>query len=238
MSQVKILVVEDEILIADNICDTLTDLGYFTYEPAINYTEAISALKTQKPDIAILDINLSGSKSGIDLANLINKEFKIPFVFLTSNADNETISLAKNVKPQGYIVKPFTKEDLYSSVEIALSNYSKYENISSSNEFLGKDSLFLKENGNYIKIKFDEIQYIKSDHVYIEIILLTNKKHVIRTSLNDISLKLPNNFIRIHRGYIVNYNYISQIKSNKLFLNDLELPVGKKYKEDILQKLI
>lgn len=62
MGKIKVLVVEDEIIIADNICDTLEDLGFETIEPAINYTEALALIETKKPDIAILDIQLSGKK--------------------------------------------------------------------------------------------------------------------------------------------------------------------------------
>ncbi|GAK90001.1 sigma-54-dependent transcriptional regulator [Nonlabens ulvanivorans] len=68
MEKVKIIVVEDEILIADNICDALEDLGYEVLEPAISYSEAVQRIEDEQPDIAILDIQLSGSKSGIDLA--------------------------------------------------------------------------------------------------------------------------------------------------------------------------
>lgn len=236
MSQIKILVVEDEILIADNICDTLTDLGYFTLEPALNYTEAILSLKTEAPDIVILDINLSGEKSGIDIAEVIKSQYDIPFIFLTSNADKNTVSLAKKVQPKAFLVKPFTQEELYSSIEIALSNHIKH-NLATSNNDKSKKVLFLKEKGIFIKIKLEDILYIKSDHVYIEVILSSEKKHVIRTSLNDILTKLNKNFIRIHRSYIVNSNYIDQIQSNKLFLNNSEIPIGKSYKNIILQKI-
>ena len=239
MSQVKILVVEDEILIADNICDTLTDLGYYTYEPALNYTEAISILEEESPDIAILDINLSGLKSGIDIAKKINNNFDIPFIFLTSNADKDTVTLAKEVQPQAYLVKPFTQEELFTTIEIALSNFNKSLDNSKidNNKALAKDSLFIKENGMFIKIRFEDILYVKSDHVYVEIILTTEKKHVIRTSLNDILSRLNSWFIRIHRGYIINYKYLDQVYGNKLYVKGEELPIGKKYKEDILQKI-
>ena len=84
MEKKKVLVVEDEIIIADNICDSLIDLGYEVTEPAINYTEAILIIEKEKPDIAILDIHLSGKKTGIDIAKKINENYNFPFIFLTS----------------------------------------------------------------------------------------------------------------------------------------------------------
>ena len=75
MSKINVLVVEDEIVIADDICDILSDLGYETLEPAINYSEAIASIEENKPDLAILDIQLAGSKDGIDLAWKIKEEY-------------------------------------------------------------------------------------------------------------------------------------------------------------------
>ena len=97
MEKVKILVVEDEIIIADNLCDTLEELGYETIEPALNYTEALIQIKNEQPDIAILDIELGGSKTGIDLAQKIKDEYDFPFIFLTSNSDPLTLNKAKKV---------------------------------------------------------------------------------------------------------------------------------------------
>ena len=168
MSKVKVLVVEDEIIIADNICDTLENLGYETTEPAINYTEALELIETENPDIAILDIQLSGKKTGIDLAKKIKEDYNFPFIFLTSNADAATVSEAKKVMPPAYLVKPFTKEELYTSIEIALYNYSEKKGKMNDVDLIIKDTLFIKEKGVYIKIRFDEILYFKSSHIYIE----------------------------------------------------------------------
>jgi DNA-binding NarL/FixJ family response regulator len=94
MSKIKILVIEDEIIIADHLCDILNELGYECFEPAINYTEAIDSLKTNQPDVAIIDIQLGGKKTGIDLAEYINENYNFPFIFLTSNSDPLTIEKA------------------------------------------------------------------------------------------------------------------------------------------------
>jgi DNA-binding response OmpR family regulator len=90
MGKVKIVVVEDEIIIADHLCETLENLGYEVFEPAISYTEGKELIDTERPDIAILDINLSGRKDGIDLAKYIRENHDIPFIFLTSFADKAT----------------------------------------------------------------------------------------------------------------------------------------------------
>ena len=237
MDKVKILVVEDELIIADNICDALEDLGYEALEPAINYTEAITRIEEEKPDIAILDIQLSGKKTGIDIARKIRESYNFPFIFLTSNSDAFTVNQAKEVMPPAYLVKPFSKDEIYTSVEIALHNFSKKIGEADDNKLIIKDSLFVKDKGFYNKIKFEDILYIKSAHVYIEFILKTHQKIVVRTSLNDILEKLNSNFIRIHRGYIINTRYLTQITQSSVKIFGEEIPIGKKYKEEILKQI-
>ncbi|WP_420571592.1 LytR/AlgR family response regulator transcription factor [Kordia sp.] len=237
MNKVKILVVEDEIIIADHLCDTLDDLGYEALEPVINYTEAIEAIEVETPDLAILDIQLSGRKTGIDIAEKIRKDYDFPFIFLTSNSDPLTVSEAKKVMPPAYLVKPFTKDELYTSIEIALYNYSKRIGEVNDDELIIKDAFFIKEKNIFIKLKFEEILFIKSEHVYAEIQLTNNQKHVIRGNLNKIITKLNKQFVRVHRSYIVNLDYLQKIDQNNIIVLNVNIPIGKKYKDDLLQKI-
>src|SRR3569623_1271027 len=124
MSVLKIGIVEDELVIARTILNTLNEFGYSHCGPAINYTEALEMLEQERPDLLLLDIQLSGKKDGIDVAEKLNELYQIPFIFLTANSDGETIDRAKKVKPHAYIVKPFTKEELYAAIEIAFSNFA------------------------------------------------------------------------------------------------------------------
>src|SRR5919202_6006521 len=124
MSLLKIGIVEDELVIARTVLSTLDDLGYSHCGPAINYTEAMEMLEQNKPDLLLLDILLSGKKDGVDVAQKLNELYHLPFIFLTANSDGETIDRAKKVKPHAYIVKPFTKEELYAAIEIAFSNFA------------------------------------------------------------------------------------------------------------------
>lgn len=237
MNKVKILVVEDEIIIADDICDALNNLGYEALEPAINYNEAIARIEEEKPDIAILDIYLSGKKTGIDIAKKIRDSYNFPFIFLTSNSDTLTVNQAKEVMPPAYLVKPFSKDELYTSIEIALHNFSKKIGEINNDNLIIKDALFIKEKGVYSKVQFDNILYLKSAHVYIEIFLKSNQKIVVRTSLNEIIKKLDSSFIRIHRGYIINTKHLSQISQNSVKILKNEIPIGKKYKDEIIKNI-
>ena len=233
MGKVKIVVVEDEIIIADHLCETLENLGYEVFEPAISYTEGKELIDTERPDIAILDINLSGRKDGIDLAKYIRENHDIPFIFLTSFADKATLERAKQVNPPAYLIKPFNKEELYTSIEIALFNYQKTKNV----EVKKKDFVFVKQKQLFIKIYFKDILFLKSDHVYTEIFVDKGEKYIIRESLGEYANQLNDDFVRVHRSFIVNFQHITKVEVNQLWINEFEVPISKQHRNDILEKL-
>lgn len=122
----KVLVVENEVLIADDLCDTLRNLNYEVLEPAFNYYAALDVLQSQPVDIVILDIQLGGKKSGLDVAEFIREHLDIPFIYLSSHSDQKTLELAKSTMPYAYLVKPFNSADVLTALEIALNNHSRY----------------------------------------------------------------------------------------------------------------
>lgn len=124
----KVLIVEDEPLIAENIALQLVDADFSVTGIAYDYEEAILLLQKTMPDIAILDINLEEEKDGIDIAEYIKRSSNIPFLFLTSYSDKSTIDRVKQTGPYAYIVKPFNKNTLLASLEIALSNFNQQHN--------------------------------------------------------------------------------------------------------------
>jgi DNA-binding NarL/FixJ family response regulator len=126
--EIKVLIVEDEPIIAKNISMYLNNNDFCVSGIAYDYEEAISQLQSATPDAVILDINLETSNDGIEIAESINSTYKIPFVFLTSYADRETLERAKRVEPGGYIVKPFNEKTLLATLEIAISNFAKKTN--------------------------------------------------------------------------------------------------------------
>ncbi|MEQ9302661.1 MAG: response regulator [Marinoscillum sp.] len=239
MGQLKILVVEDEMIIADNICLILEDLGYDVLEPAINYPEAIETIEAESPDLIILDIQLAGKQDGVDLAQTINRDYRIPFIFLTSNADAGTLERVKQVSPHAFLVKPFKKEDLFSSIELSIHAYAKNKeglNEEESNPLI-KDAIFVKEKNLFYKVKLEDIRYLKSDHVYVEVHTVKDKKHLIRGSLTELSERLPKNFYRTHRSYTINVDHMDAINSAYVVLNEDKIPIGKNYREDLLKKI-
>ena len=128
MSEFKILIVEDEPIIAENIAVYLNNADFMVSDIAYDDEDALTALKNNTPDAVILDINLDSATDGIEIADFINKNYRLPFVFLTSYADRETLERAKAVEPWGYIVKPFNEKTLQASLEMAISNFANRSN--------------------------------------------------------------------------------------------------------------
>jgi DNA-binding NarL/FixJ family response regulator len=116
----RVLIVEDEPPIAQEIAFNLEDHGFEIIGIAHSSDKALDLLYKDLPDIALLDISINGSRNGIELAHIINEKYKIPFVFLTSYADRDTIEQAAITFPEGYIVKPFKDNDLAPALEVAL----------------------------------------------------------------------------------------------------------------------
>lgn len=128
MTGIKILIVEDEPLIAKNIGMYLNNNDYEVSAIAYDADEALHQLKRQPPDLAILEINLESERDGIEIAEYINQNNFIPFIYLTSYSDKETIERAKKTNPSGFIVKPFNEKTLYATIEIALTNHTEQAN--------------------------------------------------------------------------------------------------------------
>jgi DNA-binding NarL/FixJ family response regulator len=128
MSEFKILIVEDEPIIAQNIAAYLNNNDFTVSGIAFDYEEALQQLKNNQPDAALIDINLDSASDGIELAAFINKLTPLPFLFLTSYADKDTLERAKKVEPWGYIVKPFNEKTLAAALEIAIYNFAKRSN--------------------------------------------------------------------------------------------------------------
>ena len=125
MNGIRVLIVEDEPLIAEDIAAVLERDDYVISGIVYGKSDALGELAANLPDMALLDINLNGGMEGIEIADIINQQYNIPFVFITSYSDKYTLDKAKHTEPSGYIVKPFNEAGLYSTLEIALYNHAQ-----------------------------------------------------------------------------------------------------------------
>ncbi|HAT65054.1 MAG TPA: hypothetical protein DCS66_10695 [Flavobacteriaceae bacterium] len=126
MAKINVLIVEDDPLIAEDIRDLLSRVNYNIVGIAHSKADALNLLRNTSPDISLLDINLGDNTDGILIAEIINETYKIPFLYLTSYSSKVILDKVKHTLPMGYVVKPFDEADLFTAIEIAISNYSLF----------------------------------------------------------------------------------------------------------------
>lgn len=246
---VRILIVEDNVIIADDMQSMLEEIGYKIVSSVMAYEQAVKVLAESDVDLVLIDIVLASDKTGIDLGKHIREKYNIPFVFITSNSDRSTVESAKLVKPNGYLVKPFEQQDLYTAIEIALSNFSELESGDSSTTFeaqsqentstsgILKDSIFVKKQHLYYRIPFKDIMYIKADNVYLEV-YTKEQMFLVRSPLKDYLEKLPSNsFFRSHKSYIINVEQVMAVNSKDVLIGEELIPISKDFKDFILKAM-
>ncbi len=246
-TKVKLLIVEDEILLANDIANKLSDNNYNIIGIADTAKKVLELLsKSQDVDMLLIDIILKGELDGIELARIINDKYNIPFLFLTSHADSYIIERAKSVKPYAYLLKPFNDRQVCIAIELALINFSnkvsekemiEKRNFSETdNQVLHiKDSLFLKKNHHFERVHLQEILFLKADSNYCTVYTKTDR-FIYSVGLNKVEEQLPvDRFMRVHRSYVININSVSGFEGNILYIDDNKIPVSKSHKKDVFK---
>lgn len=233
----SILIVEDEPLIAEDIIDTLTSKGYGISGVAHNADDAIKVLKTGSPSLALLDINIDGNIDGLMLAKIINDSFGIPFIFLTSHTDQQTLEKVTSLKPFGFIVKPFDENELVTNIELAINKYKDESSELASVEQSPDNSFFLKQDGSLIKVSTDDILYAEAFDNYC-FIHTSERKFLLPHTLKSVEQKLnAQSFIRVHRSFLINLAAVTVINDDHLIINNKCIPVSKGSRQELLSRI-
>lgn len=247
MSKIKVLVVEDESIVSKDIQHSLKRLGYIVSGATATGEKSVDLAANEKPHIVLMDIMLKGDMNGIEAAEIIKREHKIPVIFLTAYADEATLEKAKITEPYGYIIKPFKEIDLHTSIEMALYKHKKEKEVEKERDILyslvdGKESrdfIFVKSNSRLIKLNTNDIYFVEALKDYVVINTL-DKRYTIHSTMKDIERKLGDDeFIRVHRSFIVRLDKIASIEYPNLQLEkDKKLiPIGGSYKEQLVKKI-
>jgi two-component system, LytTR family, response regulator LytT len=244
-SKIKILIVEDDVVIAQDLQEILEDWGYSEVFKARNYNKATEILSSEKIDLILLDINLSDTKTGVDLGAYIHQNLHIPFIYITSYSDAETLEGVKQTFPSGFLLKPYDAKLLQATIEIAFFNYASKQiatvnteaNPQVENDFIINDTLLIKDNYLYVKIPLKDILWFESDKNYVEVKTL-QRKYVIRTTLKKLLEALqPNQFVKCHKQFVINLSHVGRFGTNSLLIDDFEIPLSRNKKEDVLKLL-
>ena len=212
----KILILEDEPLIAYGLKNTLKGLGYADSVSYGEYGLAIAAVDLVKPDLAFIDIQLQGSESGLQFAEKCNLK-SIPFIFLTSFDDPRTINNAINKKPISYLVKPIKDSDILVALSI-------FENLKRD-----LDIVNIEDGKKKYMIRCKDVLFFESNSPYVKIHLV-EKVITVRYSLSNILSKFPEcQFTRVNKSCAVSLEKVEFKGINHLTVNGIKIPLSKKY---------
>ena len=236
----RILIVEDDMIIAANISLQLSKLGYEVTGIESRGEEAVNHALENRPDIILMDIQLKGGINGVEAAKKIQEKASIPLIYLTANSDEASFQMAKETKPGAFISKPLNKLNLQRTIELVEEKIQgKGGQIPESNSFIESldDRIFIRNNGKLIKIMLDEILYIEAERNYCNIIT-NSQNYLIVSPLNTFCQKMENkDFLRVHRSYVVNIRKLDAVADSHLEIKRKVIPVSKMYKEDLMRSI-
>ncbi|MCH2225243.1 MAG: response regulator transcription factor [Crocinitomicaceae bacterium] len=213
-----ILIVEDNRMTAAHLEHIVVEIaGHKVIETTDDFDKIELLLETSNIDLVLLDIHLGKEIDGVEFSENLTKK-GIPFVYITTTQNDETLNRAARSEPLGFVLKPYKTRDVLTAIKLAVAN------IEAKNDYLE-----LRQKGGKMKLKYDEILFIKSCNVYVEV--HTEKKtYVERILLKQILKKLASTkFARIHRSFIVNKSKIEICRNKSVIIGDIEIPVSSKY---------
>lgn len=220
----KVLIAEDNLLIAEHLSDILEECEIEKIYLAHDYNEVMSLIESEKPDLILLDIHMDHELAGVKIANEVNLNFKIPFIYITAQSDKMVMDLAIETKPLGYIIKPFNSKEVYVAIQLAMNAFAKKYRI-------------IKDIYGDVKVMLDTILYIKVDGNYLEI-TTRNKKIVTRSTISTFLELLPKeDFLQVHRSYVVNVKYLEKLDANHVYIESIAIPFSKNKLKEIQSKM-
>jgi len=194
---IRILIVEDEPPIARNLQQILMSRDYSVTGMAFDMTAAYDKLAQGSVDLVLLDINLNGQFNGLEIAETLHTKYRLPFIFITSYADADTLDRAKQYQPVGYVVKPFTEDEIFAAVEVGWHNYT-----AAGADRLSLEYLNARISEPLTEREFDILQDVIKGLPYKEIA----GKHYV--SVNTVSTHIKKIYTKLHvhsRGALTEY---------------------------------
>jgi len=237
-TSIDILVVEDEFLVAEDIIGCLTDMGYKVAGHAESAEEALEIARQTQPDLVLMDVDIKGSKDGIETAHKLNQQCTLPIVYLTKFTDDKTYQRALKTGPCAFLNKPISSLPLSRAIEMAIASYNKFKKEDKTKQ----DFIYLKADGLQRRLYLSNLMFIEADSAYCSLIAMDRVykfSKSLLTLFTEIKTLAPDfdDFIRIHRSFVINLRHVESHTSKYVVINDRELPIGKTYAQTVQQAL-
>jgi two-component system, response regulator PdtaR len=251
MHTISILIVEDEAILAMDLAQRLTDLGYTVVDMVDNGPQALTRVQETPIDLVLFDINIMGEWDGIESARRLQLIQPIPFIFLTALTDGPTIERARQVSPSAYITKPFNDLNLRIAIDLAIHNFALRRpaavpsppTLQTVNEamlknetlVLVKEYFFIKQNYRFVKFHLDDVVFLQSDGNYTDIVTREHK-YTLREVMSKVVEKMQSpEIVRIHRSFAVNTRHIDSFSETEVLLGKHTLPIGRSYRDEFMR---
>lgn len=231
----KILLVEDEELFADQVEMLLDKMGHDLIDICDNSTHAVNVLNQHTIDLILMDIHIRGDLDGIELASLIKEKWNIPTIFITSLKDDLTFNRANRVGATNFIIKPFDQLQLQRAIELATHDI----NNTTVSDSIDENSIFFKKQGKLIKIALDDILYMEADGQYTQI-HTSSERFIFRKPLSELADELSSiDFVQTHRSFMVRKDKITSVnlKDQTVHIEDTSIPISKRKKSEVVTSL-
>jgi len=238
VSGIKILAVENDPKFAESLELIIRELGYELVGIVGNTLAALQLVQETTPDLVLIDIEISDSINGIELAGAITSATGIPIIYVTASHEKETFERAKLTLPKAYLVKPYHALSLQAAIELAIFNVP-VQNATGLQPHAMGDTFYIKDSERLIKIHLRDIVLVEVDEKYC-FINTAQKRYVVNMRLKDFLVKLPSeDFIQVHQYYVVRKSAIAEINigDQTLRVREKTIPIGKNYKEQLLSTL-
>ena len=240
---IKILVVEDEMIIAAKISMQLTNLGYEVTGILPRGEEALLHVEENQPDIVLLDIHLKGNIDGIETARQMQLSRDIPIIYLTANSDESTFNRARITHPAAFISKPFKQLDLQRAIELTISRMEERDSgivtprSTPEEPFILSDRIFVRHREKMIKIIIASILYVEADRNYSHI-FTADREYLLSITLKTIEEKMPmQSFMRIHRSYLINIAHVDEVAESHVIIAKKAIPLGTGMREQLMHRI-
>lgn len=224
----EILVVEDDLIIAETIKNDLTCASYHVIAICQSGEDALEVVEKNLPDLLLMDIKLQGQMNGIQLTERILKKYRLPIIFLTDITAKDKVKHAISTRPSNYLVKPFQTHQLLIAVDAAL--------FKGNNEYLGNKAGFFKQDKEHLKVVYEEILFLKASGAYCEVHTKNGSKILLTKPLNQVLKKIPYpDLIRVHKSYCINKNYVDKLMGKMVIIGNERIKVGETYEHVLME---
>lgn len=236
MDRIKVLIVEDKVLVASSIAATLEKYHLQVAGICRSGDQALSHVDKDRPDLILMDIELDGPLDGVATSELINRRLPVPIIYLSDYTDDRTVERAKKTFPANYLSKPFNEAELVRAIDIAFTNYNA--GIRTQAGILLGDHVFVRTNNQvYEKVAYSEIFYLKAGGSYCQI-FTEDKTLTMSNSMNNIHRQLNHkDFMRVHRSFVVNVKKITSIEGRVIRLGKHRVQMNEESHRELLARL-